>query len=88
MTDSEVFDMIADKELMERTVRCTDVAHPRHMQVGRLLSATTATNSDGSGCVCYVGFATDPTHAGSAIPVRKEGLVAEFLNADQIEFQV
>ena len=30
MTDSEVFDMIADKELMERTVRCTDVAHPRH----------------------------------------------------------
>lgn len=88
MTDAEVFDLIADKELMERTVCCTDGAHPRHMQVGRLLSATTATNNDGSGCVCYVGFSTDPTHAGSAIPVRKEGLVAEFLNADQIEFQV
>ena len=71
MTDSEVFDMIADKELMERTVRCTDVAHPRHTQMGCLLSANNTTNKDGSGCVCYVGFATYPTHAGSTIPVRK-----------------
>lgn len=88
MTDAEVFELIASKDKMERTVRCTDISHPRHMQVGRLLSATNAANSDGAGCVCCVGFATDPTHAGSAIPVRKEGLVAEFLNAGQIEFQV
>lgn len=88
MTDSEVFALIADKAMLERTVRYTDVAHPRHMQVGRLLSATTATHSDGSGCVCYVGFLTDPTHAASAIPVQKEGLVAEFLSASQIEFQI
>jgi len=87
VTDSEVFNMIAGKVVMERTVRCTDVSHPRHMQVGRLLAATTAANSAGAGCVCYVGFATDGTNAGSAIPVRIDGLVAEFLNASQIESQ-
>lgn len=71
MTDSEVFAMIADKEVTWRTVRGTDMARPRHTQVGCLLSANNATNKDRSGCVCQVGFATHPTHAGSTIPVRK-----------------
>ena len=88
MIDAEVFELIANKTKLERTVRCTDVTHPRHLQVGRLLSATLATNSGDAGCLCSVGFANDPTNAGSAIPVRIEGLVAEFLNAQQIEFQI
>lgn len=87
MTDAELFELIAAKELMERTVRCTDEVHPRHLQVGRLLSAATSANGVDDGCVCYAGFVTDP-NAGSPMPVRTEGMVAEFLNATQIEFQV
>lgn len=88
MTDAELFELITAKELLERTVRCTDEVHPRHMQVGRVLSATTSANGVDDGFVCYAGFVTDPTHAGSPMPVRTEGMVAEFLNATQIEFQV
>ena len=87
MTDSEVLDLIANKVMTERTVRCTDVAHPRHMQVGRLLAATTAAKSGGSGCMSYVGFGMDPTNEGSPSSANTDGFVAVFLDATQIEFQ-